>query len=151
VPLILTGAGLPSGVTVDRNVGTRALAATLLRLLRFDAEARPFGTGLPGLPTSEPGAATAPVYSETWMPATAYGWSPLKAVTDGRLRLIVAPRPELYDFVQDPGETTNLYSRQPEDARRLARVVTAVESRARKASPPDASPVEKAELAQSLR
>ena len=38
------------------------------------------------------------------MPATAYGWSPLKAVSDERWRLIVAPRQELYDHVADPGE-----------------------------------------------
>ena len=49
-----------------------------------------------------------PVYSETFMPATAYGWSALEAVSDDRWRFIRAPRPELYDFVADPAEARNL-------------------------------------------
>ena len=42
-----------------------------------------------------------PIYSATQMPASAYGWSPLVAYSDQRWRLIVAPRPELYDFWLD--------------------------------------------------
>ncbi len=150
VPLILSGPGVPAGSAIAETVGTRALPATLLRLLAFDDEARSFGPGLPGLPSSarEPAAS---VYSETWMPATAYGWSPLKAATDGRLRLILAPKPELYDLTADAAESNNLFSSRPDDARRLARSVASVESRQRPAPPPKVSEAEAAELAQSLR
>ena len=52
--------------------------------------------------------APAPVYSETYYPRFHYGWSDLKSVQDERYKLILAPVPELYDVVADPGEEKNL-------------------------------------------
>ncbi|HVP89783.1 MAG TPA: sulfatase-like hydrolase/transferase [Terriglobales bacterium] len=48
------------------------------------------------------------VYSETYYPRFHFGWSDLKCVQDRRHKLILAPVPELYDVVEDPGETRNL-------------------------------------------
>lgn len=106
VPLILHGPGVPAGRVVTETVGTRALGGTLLRLAGLDVTA-PFAPALPGLGAGGEAAAVA-VYSETWLPATAYGWSPLLAVSRGRWRYVQAPRPELFDFVADPGERRNL-------------------------------------------
>jgi choline-sulfatase len=145
VPLILSGAGVPAGRSVDRAVGTRALASTLLTLLGFDAEARLFGRGLP-IDASSDGVA-APVYSEASLPASAYGWSSLRAATDNRYRLVVAPRSELYDLSADPGESRNLFAARPETARRLRRAITEAERSTRPATPAPAA----AELAESLR
>jgi arylsulfatase A-like enzyme/Tfp pilus assembly protein PilF len=150
VPLILSGPGVPSGQTVAAPVGTRALAATLLRLGGDPAAARPFGRGLAGLPSSEPGE-TGPVYGETWMPATAYGWSPLQEIASGPLRLIRAPRPELYDREKDPEEAHNLFAERPGEARALARMLEKAAGKPRSAPPPRGSPAETAELAASLR
>jgi arylsulfatase A-like enzyme/Flp pilus assembly protein TadD len=47
-------------------------------------------------------------YSETYYPRFHYGWSDLKSVQDARYKLILAPVPELYDVVADPGEQKNL-------------------------------------------
>ena len=47
-------------------------------------------------------------YSETYYPRFHYGWSDLKAVQDGRFKLILAPVPELYDVIADPHENKNL-------------------------------------------
>src|SRR5262245_10650882 len=85
------------------------------------------------------------------MPATAYGWSSLKAATDNRFRLIVAPRPELYDLTKDPGESDNLFSRETADARRLGRTIAKASEPERKAPPPTGLAADAAELAQSLR
>ncbi len=149
VPLILSGPGVPAGLTVAAAVGTRALPSTLLRLVGLEKDMRPFGPGLPGL---EANATAGPwIYSETWMPASAYGWSPLRAVSEGRWRLVMAPRPELYDLAADPRETENLFSRKPDEARRLARLVGEVEGRARPAPAPVASPADAAELREALR
>jgi len=58
-----------------------------------------------------------PAYVETRQPWFTYGWSPLAAVRSGGWKYVAAPRPELYDLAQDPGETRN---RAAENATRAA-------------------------------
>ena len=48
------------------------------------------------------------LYAETDEPFTSYGWSPLRSVRQDRLKYIHTTRPELYDYLADPGETENL-------------------------------------------
>ena len=146
VPLILSGPGVPAGRSVDPVVATRALASTLLTLLGFDSDARPFGPGL-AFDASAKSVEASPVYSESSMPASAYGWSPLLAATDDRYRLVVAPRPELYDLAIDPEESRNIFADQPAAARRLRLAIAAAE---RSTRPPAPAPGA-AELAESLR
>jgi len=117
VPLILAGPGVPRGKAVETVASTSRLAATLLRLTGNGQAAGPFGEGLPGLP----GGAVGPVYLASRYTLTAYGWSPLEGMTDGRFKLIVAPRPELYDLAADPGETRNLLTDHNTDQREPAR------------------------------
>ncbi len=129
VPLILAGPGVQAGKVVAGTVPTRRLAATVLELLEGPA-ALP-GPGLPGLGKTESeteASAIGAVYSETLLPASAYGWSSLKAVSDDRWRLVVAPRPELYDFVADPGETRNVLAEERGEARRLRRLLERFEA-----------------------
>ena len=124
VPLIISGPGVAPGTVVTSTVGTRALPSTLLRLLGLAKDASPFGSSLPGLPVSEPVPSEDPVYSETFLPATAYGWSPLRAVSEGHWRFILAPRPELYDFVADPLERRNLVAERLQEKARLEGALT---------------------------
>ncbi len=149
VPLILTGAGLAPGRVIASPVPTRGLAATLLDLAGLEEDAEPFGSGLPGIgrggsPVEGPAA---PVYSETDMPASAYGWSPLAAATDSRFRLVVAPRPELYNLIADPSESLNLWGGEPDVVRRLQKVIADANREGRKG----AAVSESAELSASLR
>lgn len=132
VPLILEGVGVPKGRVVAETVAARGLAASLLRLAGLRAASRDFGPPLPGLPISDEGANPGVVYSETLMPATAFGWSALKAVSQERWRLILAPRPELFDFVGDPGESRNRLADRPEI---LARLKALLETRERAMRP----------------
>ena len=150
VPLILAGPGVPSGRVVDVPAATRGLAATLLAVAGFGAQAGPFGAELPGVRAPGP-ANPAPVYSESDMPASAYGWSPLAAATDGRYRLVVAPRPELYDLRDDPSESRNLWGapERAETVRQLQRVIAEANRGARRT--PAEGPADAAELAGSLR
>lgn len=131
VPMLVTGPGVPRGQVVDEVVATRRLAPTLLRLLEQTEAARGFGTPLPGLRVSEAAATHQHVYSETLLPATAYGWSALKAVSDQRWRLVVAPRPELYEFAADPEELADRLRDRPDVAARLRRALEAHEARMR--------------------
>jgi tetratricopeptide (TPR) repeat protein len=145
VPLIVAGPRVPAGAEVREPVGTRALASTLLSLLGAADAAKPFGTALPGVGLA--GAASDAIYSETFLPADSYGWSPMRSVTDRRFRYVEAPRPELYDLQADPGESRNLVDTLTEEAKRLRRIVLRAESGAPAASPAVADP----ELAASLR
>ena len=128
VPLILAGPGVPRGREIREAVATRRLASTLLRTAGLKKAAAPFGPPLPGLPgVSEP-AAPIPVYLACRYPLTAYGWNPLEGMFDGRFKLIVAPRPELYDLAADPKETRNLLDDPRADrgpARRLKQALAA--------------------------
>lgn len=143
VPLILAGPGVPRGKAVPESAPTLRLAATLLRLA--GAPAASFGQPLPGLG----GTAAGPVYLETRFPLSAYGWSPLEGVFDGRWKLIVAPRPELYDLGTDPGETRNVLDGQRDQARRLRDALQAAQ-RSFKARKADAADPELTRSLQSL-
>ncbi len=128
VPLILDGTGLPKSKVVDQTVATRRLAPSLLRLLFPDQDPALPGTVLPGLGLQHPEPAPIPVFSEARMPELTYGWSPLTALSTSQHRLILAPRPELYDTLADPGETRNLIRHQPAIARRLRDQLTGLEA-----------------------
>ena len=142
VPLIVIGPGVAAGRVHAATVATRGLPATLLSLAGATAAQKaPFGKDLM---TSD-----APVYSEAWLPATAYGWSALRAVSDPRLRYVEAPRPELYDYVADPAEVLNLVNERAEDVRRLAGALAAMDASAR-SRPAPAAPVDPA-VAEALR
>ena len=69
VPLILAGPGVPPGRVVDGPAATRGLAATILAVAGFGAQAGPFGAELPGVRASAV-SSPAPVYSESDMPAS---------------------------------------------------------------------------------
>jgi arylsulfatase A-like enzyme len=51
-------------------------------------------------------------YSESRYAFDRFGWSALVALRRGDFKLIVAPRPELYDLASDPLETNNLYGQR---------------------------------------
>jgi arylsulfatase A-like enzyme/Flp pilus assembly protein TadD len=140
VPLIVAGPGVPQGKAVAEAAPTLRLASTLLRLTGAGPA---FGEPLPGLGGKPAGT----LYAESRFPLTAYGWSPLEAVFDGRWKLIVAPRPELYDLGADPGETRNLLSDRRDDARRLK---TALQAAQRSFKPRKAEAADP-ELARSLQ
>jgi choline-sulfatase len=115
VPLILSGPGLPNGRTVADPVALIDIAPTAMRLLGvtpFDTDGIDLGPALAGspLPARE-------LYAESFAPLFDFGWSPLQTLRSGRWKYIEAPRSELYEIVQDPGETRDLSTR---DAPRVA-------------------------------
>lgn len=68
--------------------------------------------------------ATRPVFSETMYGRLHYGWSELRSLEDARHHYIDAPRPELYDFVADPHEKSDVL---PDNRRVAASLRTALE------------------------
>jgi arylsulfatase A-like enzyme/Tfp pilus assembly protein PilF len=142
VPLLIAGPGVARGETVSRLVATQDLPGHLLHLVGVETGKFP-----PAL-RRRLGEREA-VYSETWFPLTAYGWSPLRALTRDRYRFIAAPRPELYDFVADPAESRNLASDPPAAAAGLRRELATLERDLENARPA-AAPLD-AELAAALQ
>ena len=133
VPMMIKGPGVPKA-RIAETVGSERLPATLLHLLGFAEQAKSFGTPLPGFPFS-PDKKNIPVYSEAQMPLTAYGWSPLAAITQGTYRFISAPHPELYDLADDPEEVKNLIREQRDLTRSMRDQLLAMERETPKTQP----------------
>ena len=93
---------------------------TVLELLGL-ADLTPAVAGRVAGPRACSGASLAdePSFAESLTPLVHYGWSDLRALRDGRWKYILAPRPELYDLEQDPGERRNLADQEPARARAL--------------------------------
>jgi len=51
-------------------------------------------------------------YSESRYGLDRFGWSPISALREGRFKVILAPRPELYDLDADPNESVNLHQQR---------------------------------------
>jgi arylsulfatase A-like enzyme len=108
VPLIIRAPSLSPG-RVASVVRLIDLMPTTLALLGMPP-ARSDGTDLTALIHGHQQELEA--YSESIYPQR-FGWSPLRALRDGRFKLIDAPRPELYDLQQDPFEEHNIYDQRP--------------------------------------
>ena len=63
---------------------------------------------------------SAPLYMESMTPRNQFGWSDLRAIFNGRWKLIEAPTPELYDLQNDPRESRNLFADQGALGKRTA-------------------------------
>ena len=121
VPLLLRGPGLPAGAVLREPIGLADLAPTLADLAGAPFPAAPARDGRDLASAVRHGAepAASDVYSETEYPRT-FGWSDLAALRRGPLKLIAAPRAELYDLGRDPGEAHDLASQERRAAADLA-------------------------------
>ncbi|HEY7817757.1 MAG TPA: sulfatase-like hydrolase/transferase [Vicinamibacteria bacterium] len=107
IPFLLRYPGAPAGSRISTPTSITAVPGVLLETLR-----------LPPLPGRRP-AEEQSLYAETFVPRLHYGWSELRSLTRWPHKLVMAPRPELYDLSKDPGETTNRIAELPDVAREL--------------------------------
>ncbi len=119
VPLILWRPGRLSPRVVGEPVRLIDVAPTVLALVGAAPLPAPHARSLVPLALGRDSGTAPPAYAETLLPKFYMNWAPLRALRDGRFKLIDAPRPELYDLQRDPGETTNLYAAQPATVRAL--------------------------------
>jgi arylsulfatase A-like enzyme/Flp pilus assembly protein TadD len=138
VPLIVKlprSEGTPPGTFSD-IVESVDLAPTILQVTRtaIPAEAAMQGKGLLGRLLGKGGPASRTAYCESLYPRNTFGWSDLASLSEGTLKYIDAPRPELYDLSLDPGERDNLYTRQRAVADGMRRKLATFRSGLRTAS-----------------
>ena len=111
VPLILTGPGIPRGRTVSTTVGLVDLAPTLAGIARVPLSGAQ-GRSLQRFWTDGAAAAApetnAGLWEESLHPLFDSGWAPLRGLLTSRWQFVDAPRPELYDRENDPGERADV-------------------------------------------
>lgn len=120
VPLILK---LPGKHLAGRRVAAPAQLIDLLPTLAGAVGAK-VPAGLAGISLIDlaegRGPAKRTIYSETLYPRLHLGWSELRSLIDARHHYIESPEPELFDVVEDPGETRNVREQRRRDLRPLA-------------------------------
>jgi choline-sulfatase len=111
------------GVKVDSQVSLVDVFPTVLALAGIEAKTKVHGRSL--LPVMFRSEAPEEVYAygESMAPDLQFGWSALHALRSPRYKFIDSPRPELFDLVADPGETTNIAAQQRQVAETMARAL----------------------------
>ena len=125
IPLVMAaGPALPKGRRVEPVVSGVDVVPTILDLLGLPG---PEAQGQSLLPVLADGSQDDRfVYSETRLPSNMFGWSTMHRVRGDRWAWVRAPRPELYDLEEDPGEQRSLDQSRPELARELDARVGAI-------------------------
>jgi len=136
VPLVVRAPRCGRGIQVDGNVSLVDIVPTVLDLVGLQTPARVEGVDLrPALEGAPAPERRQPVYAES-LDAATFGCSPLHGIVEGGWKYILAPRPELYDLSQDPGERTDLIGKEPQLARRLRGRLEAMLKELETAAPP---------------
>ena len=110
VPFLVRGPGIPPGRRLERTVRLVDVFPTVLELAglavprELALSGRSLAAALRG--AEEPEEPT--TYAETLVPLLQFGWSDLRVIREGRFKYVQAPRPELYDLREDPGERRDL-------------------------------------------
>ena len=108
VPLLFSWPGvLPQGVRLRGQFQSRDLLATVLDLTGHDAATASGVSRAEAVRRGTPIPANAS-YAENLYGSIHFGYAPLRALRTGDWKYVEAPRAELYDLREDPGETANL-------------------------------------------
>ncbi|MGE5648222.1 MAG: sulfatase-like hydrolase/transferase [Acidobacteriota bacterium] len=118
IPFLMNGPGVPAGLRVKHQARTVDVLPTVMDLLGGKAPAAAQGVSLvPAFSGKDPGATYS--YEETLYSKINMGWAELRGIRTARWKYIRAPKPELYDLAQDPGEKTNVIESHPKEFREL--------------------------------
>ena len=118
IPFLLSGPGVPAGVRVAQQTRTIDVLPTILELMGGKTPASCQGVSLtPAF--SGKSVPTTYSYEETLYPKMNMGWAELRGIRTARWKYVRAPKPELYDLAQDPGEKTNVIEARPKEFQEL--------------------------------
>jgi choline-sulfatase len=112
VPLFLKlPAGARAGSRVDSPVALLDVFSTILEVAGVDPARYP-SDGVSLLETARSPRLDRRIFSETMYPRIHLGWSDLASLAGSDFHYIEAPRPELYDLRNDPGEKVNVIAEE---------------------------------------
>jgi arylsulfatase A-like enzyme len=97
----------------EQPVGLIDAAPTILDFLHLPAPRSFEGVSLLAPKTGHP------ICAESLHAHDSFGWAPLRSVREGNYKYIQAPKPELYNLRDDPGEKFNIVDKDPAEARKL--------------------------------
>jgi Flp pilus assembly protein TadD len=126
IPLIIAGPEVPPGKVIGAQVRSIDLLPTAAEFLRLPPNPQAQGVSLwPLIERGQPlvGKGSNYAYVETLYPKTYMNWSELRGMRTDRWKLVLAPRPELYDLERDPGEKENVIARHPAEADQLQKKI----------------------------
>lgn len=145
VPLIVK---LPGAALAGRRVAAPAQIADIFPTVA-GAVGADVPAGLPGTSLIELAEHSSPspraIYAETLYPRLHLGWSELRSMMDDRHHYIESPAPELFDIVEDPGETRNLREERRRETHALSTPLSEIPLNL--VAPGNADPEEAARLA----
>ncbi|MEJ2421475.1 MAG: sulfatase-like hydrolase/transferase [Acidobacteriota bacterium] len=114
VPLLIRLPGQQKGRRIAAPVGLVDVAPTIREICGLAPVPTDGQSLLPALTGQS--WTPRPVYLESMNGLYNFGWAPLYGLVEGRFKYILAPKPELYDVVSDPGEHHNLVQQDPQRA-----------------------------------
>jgi len=100
------------GNIIPSQVRSIDIMPTILNMLGEKSPESVQGESILSLILGKQGGEAFSAYSETYWPRYHYGWSELKSLRKGQYKFIDAPKPELYDILEDPGELNNLVNKK---------------------------------------
>jgi arylsulfatase A-like enzyme/tetratricopeptide (TPR) repeat protein len=119
IAFVMSGPGIPAGRRVKQQVRSIDFLPTVLTLMGGDIPSNVQGVSLVPAFNGSAAPSTDVSYEETLFPKLSMGWSELRGIRTSSWKYIKAPRPELYDLVHDPHETTNVIEQNHPEAQKL--------------------------------
>jgi arylsulfatase A-like enzyme/Tfp pilus assembly protein PilF len=107
VPLIFKVPGVTPRV-VEKEVSLVDVMPTILQALQLPIPPATQGRGLMSSILGRSVGASSNLYAETYLPLLHFHWSQLRALQSRGWKFIEAPKPELYEVRNDPGERKDL-------------------------------------------
>ena len=107
VPLVIRAPGNRTNLRIPETVGLIDLVPTICGQLGIEPPNACDGIDLTGYLQGQPVETDRFLYSESLLP-TRFGCSPLMSLVRDRWKYIQAPRAEMYNLTEDPGELHNL-------------------------------------------
>lgn len=117
IALVMAGPNVPKGIRVKEQARTIDLSPTLFTLLGVKGSEGVQGVSLAPAFTGKMVSDFS--YAETLFSKINMGWAELRAIRTNRWKYIRAPKAELYDLQQDPGESSNVIDAHPSEAKEL--------------------------------